>query len=85
MVLWGRPLERYENTVHEFVLARMTQMGVPVTIIPWVARFLRGWNSIPVGNAVVRERFILEAGIRHGEALSALLFVLASTFLFRRT
>ena len=62
---FGADLQKaYDKTTHEFILAGLAEMGVPLTIIRWVARFLGRLTSILVDNAVVGEPFVLEAGIR---------------------
>ena len=51
---FGVDLEKaYGKTSHEFILARLTDLGVLLTIIRLVAKFLGGLTSILVGNAVV--------------------------------
>ena len=83
--VFGADLQKvYDKTAHEFILAGLAEMGVPLRFVRWIASFRGGLTSILVGNAVVGNRFTLEAGIRQGDVLSPVLFVFATSFLIRR-
>ena len=62
---FGADLQKaYDKTAHEFVLVGLAEMGVPLAIVRWVARFLGGLTSNLVGNVAIGDPFVLEAGIR---------------------
>ena len=82
---FGAHLEKaYNKTVHEFILAGLADVGVPLQFVWWIARFLGGLASILVANTVVGDPFTLELGIRQGDPLSPTLFVFAASFLISR-
>ena len=68
---------------HEFVLAKVAELGVPLVVVYSTASFLGGQTSVSVQHSGGRPIYA-EAGVRQGDPLSLMLFVLATSFLVWR-
>ena len=66
----------YDRTWRERLLAKMLDMGVPITITRWVAAFLRTRTAQVLMNGTLSSKVRMKQGLPQGSVLSPLLFII---------
>lgn len=73
----------FEKVNWEFIIEIMRQMGFPNSWVVWIKRAVLQGTSQVIINGLLGKKIILRRGVRQGDPISLVLFILAMDFLNR--
>jgi hypothetical protein len=68
----------FDTVQHSAILQMLENMGFPIQWIGWVNKLLQSGSSVVLPNGVPGKFVKCKRGVRHGDLLAPLLFVLAA-------